>query len=255
MDFTFGIITNSDIFLPQIINSIKEQRIPNYEIIIVGNTQIQDDKVRIIQFDESIKKAWITRKKNLICHNAKYENIVLIHDYVKFDKDWYNGFLKFGNNFDYCVTKIKTIDGRRYRDFTLYQGGLESLFPSCLLPYSYDPPENIRKMLYISGAYYIIKKDIALKYPLNEDLTHGGGEDVELSQRLATNNIHIQCNAYSSVSLLKNAGNCNWEKVLTEQEITQLNSLESISGELFKKQKAQAREWICSTQNVFYEPY
>jgi len=253
MDFTFGIITDGKSELLQIIESIKEQRIPNYEIIIVGNTSIQSENTTVIQFDETIKKAWITKKKNLICQHAKYENIVLIHDYIKFDKDWYSGFLKFGNDFDYCVTKIKTIDGRRYRDFTLYQGGLENLFSSCLLPYSYNPPDNIRKLLYISGAYYIIKKRIALEYPLNEDLIHGGGEDVELSQRLATNNIHIQCNIHSSVSLLKHAWQCNWENVLSDEQMLFLNSLDS--DELFRKQKIQIREWISSTQNVSYQMY
>jgi hypothetical protein len=48
--------------------------------------------------------------------------------------------------------------------------------------------------MYISGAYFIIKKQIALQYPLNEKLVWGQGEDVELSQRLTDNNIVLKCN-------------------------------------------------------------
>jgi hypothetical protein len=259
MDFTFGIITDGrvDNIILQIINSIEEQNIPNYEIIIVGNSKISGNNINVINFDESIKRAWITKKKNIICQNAKYENIVLLHDYVLFDKDWYKGFLKFGHNFKYCITQIKTIDGKRFRDYTLYPFGLEPLFQdNCLLPYSYNPSDDIRKLLYISGTYYIIKKDIALQYPLNEDLIHGGSEDVEISQRLATNNIHITCNSYSTVSYLKSKPQCNWENELTKDQIIELDSLDNNTlNILFKKQKNHLNSWIKSTQGVFYKPY
>lgn len=32
------------------------------------------------------------QKKNIIVLNAKYENIVLLHDYVKLGDNWYKGF-------------------------------------------------------------------------------------------------------------------------------------------------------------------
>jgi hypothetical protein len=259
MDFTFGIITDgrSDNFILQIIYSIELQNIPNYEIIIVGNSNITGENIAVINFDETVKRAWITKKKNIICQSAKYENIVLLHDYVLFDKDWYKGFLKFGNNFEYCITQIKTVDGKRFRDFTIYPFGLEPLFQdNCLLPYTYKPSDNIRKLLYISGTYYIIKKTIALQYPLNEDLIHGGGEDVEISQRLATNNIHIICNPYSLVSYLKCKPQCHWEKELTNDHLVLLNSLNNnVLDILFKKQKVHVNNWIKNTQGVFYVPY
>ena len=84
MDFTFGIITSGeyDNFIIQIIESILNNNIPNYEIIIVGNTKLKEtDKLKILYFDETIRTSWITRKKNIIIWNAKYENIVLLHDY------------------------------------------------------------------------------------------------------------------------------------------------------------------------------
>jgi hypothetical protein len=102
MDFTFGIITNgdNDNFITQIIESIIKNNIPNYEIIIVGNTKIKrTDKIDIFYFNENIKSGWITRKKNIVVRNAKYENIVLMHDYVKLGDNWYEGFLKFGDDY------------------------------------------------------------------------------------------------------------------------------------------------------------
>ena len=68
MNFTFGIITtgNSDDNLNLIIDSIESQNISEYEIIIIGNSNVNRKNTFIIPFDETIKDAWITRKKNLI---------------------------------------------------------------------------------------------------------------------------------------------------------------------------------------------
>jgi hypothetical protein len=234
MDFTFGIITsgNADNFIYKIIDSIIKNNIPNYEIIIVGHTNIEEtSKIKKIYFDENIKKGWITRKKNIIVNNAKYENIVLLHDYVTLTDGWYKGFLQFGNNFDFCITKIKNKDGNRFRDYTLfpYEVDYLNIFYSpgkeidnyfndnCLLPYHFKNNIKTNKYMYISGAYYIIKKNIALKYLLDESLIWGKGEDVEYSKRLHSNGVIIKCNHYSEVYLLKQKESVHWEKEINEE--------------------------------------
>ena len=68
MNFTFGIITGggNDGFINDIIDSIEVESIPNYEVIVVGPTLVNRKNTTIIEFDETIKRAWITRKKNII---------------------------------------------------------------------------------------------------------------------------------------------------------------------------------------------
>ena len=76
MNFTFGIVTNLDHeeYLLNLINSILNQNIKNFEIIIVGpvghfdlkNKIAITDSFTMIDFDESEKDGWITKKKNLI---------------------------------------------------------------------------------------------------------------------------------------------------------------------------------------------
>ena len=97
MNFTFGIITsgNSEDNINLIIDTIESQNIPFYEIIIVGQAHLNRNLTRIIPFDENIKKAWITKKKNLITKHAKYENIVYLHDYIKFDDKLKISILKY----------------------------------------------------------------------------------------------------------------------------------------------------------------
>jgi hypothetical protein len=235
MNFTFGIITqgNSDCFIEEIIKSIVDNKISNYEIIIVGNSKINNtDKVKIVEFNENIKPGWITKKKNIVVENAIYENIVLLHDYVKLSHDWYEGFLKYGENFDFCITKIKNFDGSRFRDYVLFPykvdflninyspGDIKDYFNHyCLLPYDFKNNKKTNKYMYISGAYYIIKKSIALKNKLNESIAWGEGEDVEYSKRLHNNNIIISCNYHSSVILLKSKDKMSWEKEINNEEL------------------------------------
>lgn len=231
MDFTFGIITagDADHLILKIIESIEQQNIPNYEIIIVGNSEVSAKNLRVMAFDETVKPGWITKKKNIVYQESKYENIVVIHDYISFDNGWYTGFLEFGNTFEYCVSKIKTIDGTRYIDYVFFNGEKINTYTQSryFLPYSYIPPANMKKLLYISGAYFIIKRSIALRYHLDENLLHGEGEDIEYSQRLSNNNIYAVCNKYSSVSLLKSKSNVYSEELVSLKDLEYLESLSS----------------------------
>lgn len=227
MEFTFGIITNgnNDKFLNKIIESIINNKIPVYEIIIVGNTKLESDgHIKIFSFDEKTKEGWITKKKNIIAKNARYENIVFLHDYIELQIDWYTGFLKFGNDFEFCVTRIKNTNGTRYRDYTLFPYKVDYLdieyspndiHPyfnnNCLLPYNFENSVKTNKYMYISGCYYVIKKNIANTFLLDENLVWGRGEDVEFSKRLHKNGIVIKCNAHSSVQFIKYKQPMRWE--------------------------------------------
>jgi len=233
MEFTFGIITNgyNDDLINKIITSIENNKIPIYEIIIIGNTKIPtNEKVKIFYFNEQIKEGWITRKKNIIAKNAQYENIVFLHDYIEFNSDWYEGFLKFGNNFQFCINKIINVNGNRFRDYSLFPYKVDYLnihyspddinpyfSENCLLPYDFVNNIKTNKYMYVSGAYYVIKKNIANLFLLNENLVWGKGEDVEFSKRLHNNGIIIQCNKFSSVKLLKHKESIHWEREINPQ--------------------------------------
>jgi len=253
MDFTFGIITagGNDHFIKTIVESIRNETIPNYEIIIVGACNLEGSDITVIPFDETIHFGWTTRKKNICCQLAKYENVVLLHDYVSLYPGWYKGFLEYGNNFKYCITRILNTNGNRYRDFCLYTCGIPEEFRhKALLPYSYKPSADLSKLLYISGAYYVIKKDIALTYPLNEELCMGMGEDAILSQTLANRDIYIECNPNSSVQFLKYKDSMGWEVEIDSQTLQTLESTPPhILHEYFVNQVQHVYTWILTNFN------
>lgn len=235
IDFTFGIITNgsSDNFLCQIIDSIKIQNIPNYEIIIVGNTNIkqEDDTVIIIPFDETIKPAWITRKKNIIAQKAKYPYIVFLHDYIMFMDGWYDGFLKFkqlNEDFDVISNVIINYNNTRFRDWAIFPEFLKGNYGvtphknadkiinhGCLLPYDFQSNKDLNKYIYYSGGYFIVKKSFILEHPLDEKLSWGQGEDVLWCCETGKNTI-FKFNKYSNVKLMKQKPCPYWQKELKD---------------------------------------
>jgi len=227
MNFTFGIVTDgdNDDNIGIIISSIENLKIPHYEIIIVGNSNINKKNCKVIRFNENIKNKWITRKKNIITENANFENIVYSHDYIRYDENWYSEFLKFGEDFKICTNKILNKDGNRFRDWTLWPDSLTDEFNflnsrEYIIPYEI---KHLSKYMYISGSYWIAKKQIMNEFPLNENLIWGESEDVEWSNRVKQK-YNFSINEYSIVHFLKNK-KVSFVEVQSEEKINLLKNI------------------------------
>lgn len=247
MDFTFGIITDgsNDRYIRTIVKQIQDEKIPNYEIIIVGKTEVCGPDIINITFDGS-ESSNLPKKKNMICHLAKYDIIVLLHDYVGFERGWYNGYLKYGAEFDLCINPIQNYDGYRFRDFLLfYATGEPPLKNRYLLPYGYLPNSSVNKFIYISGAYYVIKKKLALQIPLDERLLHNMGEDVIFSQQCIEQGVRILCNPYSTNCLLKQKDILPKPEEVDPDMLEYLSELsDEASTRIFLRNKQYMKEWL-----------
>ena len=97
-----------------------------------------------------------------------------MHDYLLLHKNWYKGFVNFGNDFEIAMNKILNPDKSRYRDWTLWphDSSVDEIIAdnACLLPYDVS---NLSKYMYISGAYWVAKKYVMEEFPLNENLVWG----------------------------------------------------------------------------------
>ena len=223
MKFTFGIATaqSNSANLQQVIKSIEDNHIPEYEIIVVGGNIISRDSLTYLSFDENIKHMWITRKKNIITQHAKYENIVFLHDYISLAPDWYQGYLKYGNNFNVCINPLINPDNTRYRDLTFFPSfssrevnilnanrapeEQEFVLDSheCLIPYeNFKESAALSRWMYFSGAYWVAKRDAMREFPLNESLCWGQGEDVSWSEQISSK-YNFGFNPNSTCRLLK----------------------------------------------------
>lgn len=219
---TFGIITQPSTghYLNQILESIDNQNIDDYEVILAG---LLSDEVRdnywydkYIEDKDSVKSGKITKLKNSITNNAKNDIIVYLHDYIYFTKDWYKNLIKFGFDWDILCNPVINEDGSHFRSLCYWdKPGLGRAWachekwagPNGInfagSPHFVKNFENFDySRCYINGSYWIAKKHIMEKYPLNVELTWGEGEDVEHSLRIR-NKVKISYNPYSIVKTLK----------------------------------------------------
>lgn len=200
IQWTFGIVTGFEDHqrLDEIFKSIRDLSIPEYEILLIGGDSNEffnsAEDVRVVNFDESQKPKWITRKKNILANEAKYDNIVLMHDYHIFDKDWYVNFKSFGVDWEICSCPQYLITGARNpMDWSLWDkpdhGRAWSL--------DYDDWSQTQYM-YISGGFFIVKKHVLQQEPLDESRGWNEEEDVEWSMRVRNKYI-MKCNGGSVV--------------------------------------------------------
>lgn len=209
--WTFGIITNGskEEELENQISSIIDLKIPEFEIIICGpyNPKNKYSKfVKVIPFEPKV--AWITKKKNLICKAAKYENLVITHNRFNFDKNWYNGMKKYNNYFEILTCKIISPSGRRAGDWVTNGQTIANRWynKTGLLEYK-DWDENVN----INGSFYILKKSTWKKCPWDESLIYGQNEDDKLSLDFHKNGIVPRFNPYSTVHTFpERYGNWFW---------------------------------------------
>ena len=246
MDFSFGIITSGKETerVEHVIKSIEDLNIPNYEIIVVGDSNVSGAKTKTIDFDESVQDMWITKKKNIVTKNAIYENIVYTHDYIAFHPNWYYGFLRHGDDYEVCMNVMLNKDGSRYADWCLDAMLDMSLFGEeknrKLIPYDMCDRIDLSKLMYISGAYWIAKKSVMKKFPLNELHSWGQSEDVEWSHRIRKH-IKFKFNKDSTVQIIKHK-RMGYQEFsdktkqrllsLTDEEVKKLHD---ISGEAWRK--------------------
>lgn len=209
MKWTFGIITDGKQHnrVRDCISSIyhiKDMPLDKFEVIVIGgsphefcyapvNEKTVVKNYKHVPFDENIKRSWITRKKNMIAENARYPNLSIAHDYVTWDENWYKNAVLFGEDWDVCMNRILNTDGKRFRDWVTWDGGVH------FIPYT---EHSKTKHMYVSGSYFCVKKNFLLAHRLDETKIWGQAEDVDWS-KFVRNFWNYKCNPASVVRFIK----------------------------------------------------
>ena len=189
--WSFGIVSDgrkNDRILA-IINQIKQFAIPNFEVVICGPSPASDLPSFVNVLDDSDlyfdSRIPISKKKNRIIDNVKYNNLVLFHDRFSFPEDWYENILKQGNYFDGFCIRIVDEETKKYRvqdwiGTSLDHYEFKKLFHrNITLNYNeWLPNWNV------NGGFMIIKKHLISRVKLNPFLHWGEAEDGDLCRRL-----------------------------------------------------------------------
>lgn len=123
--WSFCIINPSKLDISKLLDSIKSQGIPSYEVLLDNidiSSQKQQNQLRLVKYEYSVRKSNLTTsdKKNKMLLNARYENVVII-DRDKADMrladDWYKEMSRYGNYFEVLSPSLVTADGERCADW------------------------------------------------------------------------------------------------------------------------------------------
>lgn len=187
--WSFGIVSDGrkNERIMRLIEQIRRFKIPEYEVIICGPSPFINvpSDVRILD-DSSFYhdlRIPISRKKNYIIDEAKYNNLVIMHDRITFASSWYEKMVKYGNYFDQLCFPILDEETKSMRvndwmksshDFTEFEK---------VLTYKLSYNEWDRH-IYVDGGFMLIKKHLIENIKLNPFLNWGELEDVDLSERL-----------------------------------------------------------------------
>ena len=240
MKWTFGIITDGVIYdglsgrpygpntanknIKTIYNSIIAQNIDDdYEIIIVGGSDFVAEwpRVKYIPFDDSAKPKWISKKKNILVNEAKYENMSLLHDYIYFCDQWYQNFVTFGENWDVCNSPTINTDGQRYRDWITDP----ALCPEKdIIFLDYDDHSRIDQQYPAMACFYVKRQFFLNSGGFDEKLLHGQSEDIEWANRVRPIPWNYKCNPHSVVRLLKYKSNPHWPRDCNKRARLRWNS-------------------------------
>lgn len=193
MSLTFAFITDgrNDHYLESAIKSVQDLPLKGFQILVIGNSKIENDEVQFVPFDEDQKPGWITRKKNLAAELATHDVVVILHDYFVVTSQWSAEEVEklLQSDWDVAIIPVLNLDGSRFRDWVLWPFSHRILrWPFVytlgnLLPYHI---KDLTDFMYVNGSAMVVKRTFFLENPLDETRCWGQGEDVEWSIRLRT---------------------------------------------------------------------
>jgi hypothetical protein len=225
--WTFGIPVGPEdaTVLNAVVKRILELDIPNKEIVLCGtpgSNFAYFDEVRIVGEDITAPPVQICKKKNRLAQEAKYSNLVILHDRVFLPKHFGEMVRRFGPRYPLMTLQSMFFDNtlclhpRRYSDYGMAMGevgqgltGLHrtngqavSIAPAIFSEiertgFCFASPMRYNKdASYPTGSLYICRKEVWNAYPLDEALFWVEFEDIEQGLRASKAGVPSRVNPY-----------------------------------------------------------
>jgi GT2 family glycosyltransferase len=161
-----------------------------FEIIMISPKDVVlpgvKSEIRQIQFNDPYEYGWITRKKNLICAEARYSDIVVCHDRYEFSPGFFDAYQSWGHGYGIASPKTILKDGKRALDWGVVRGLNYTWSQGGLLNF-----RDYSQYSYVPGGVTMLRRSFWEKFPWAEDLFWNEHEDVELCRRIQRANEFI----------------------------------------------------------------
>lgn len=198
--WSLGIITrgNRHSQVLAFLKSVRGQDPDNqHEILVSGPRHPELDAfgVRYVEGDYRDDLAEISRKKNDIIDAAQGANLLIVHDRYQLNPGFFDGFARFGYDFDFCTVPQFYESGETFPAYAAMPGSGLAFLPKAM---QCDDYSMLLPMQYVNGGLMIGKTETLRRVRLNELLFWNQMEDVELSAEMRSIGIPPRVNVFSS---------------------------------------------------------
>lgn len=225
--WTFGIPVGPEdaTVLNAVVQRILELDIPNKEILLCGTPGKNFryfDQVRIVGEDITAPPVQICKKKNRIADEARYNNLVILHDRVFLPAHFGEMVRRFGPRYPLMTLQslffdnVRNFGPRRYSDYGMAMGviaeGMKGMHRSDNTVVSIasalfaevertgfcfaSPMRYAKDASYPTGSMYICRKEVWQAFPLDESLLWAEFEDIEHGIRASKGGVPSRVNPY-----------------------------------------------------------
>jgi hypothetical protein len=225
--WTFGLPVGPEdaTVLNAVVQRILELDIPNKEILLCGTPGANFrylDQVRIVGEDITAPPVQICKKKNRLAQEARYNNLVILHDRVFLPLHFGEMVRRFGPRYPLMTLQsmffdnVRNVGPRRYSDYAMAMGsiaqGLKGLHRHSEAAVSIAPalfaevertgfcfasPMRYAKDLsYPTGSLYLCRKEVWQAFPLDESLLWAEFEDIEHGIRCSKGGVPTRVNPF-----------------------------------------------------------
>ena len=202
--------------LNAVVKRILELDVPEKEILLCARPDknfLFWDQVRIVGEDIPAPPVWITRKKNILAQEARYENLCILHDRIFLPKDFMSVMQKYGDYYPFAgfqsiwFDDVFNLSPVRYSDYgcagedhldnivAVNTSGQPTLFRPELFPeiekqnFKNANVLRFQRGSYLTGSMYIVKRNVWLHTPQDETLYWAQFEDIEQARRCENHGI------------------------------------------------------------------
>ncbi|MBB4868194.1 hypothetical protein HNP46_007114 [Pseudomonas nitritireducens] len=225
--WTFGLPVGPEdaTVLNAVVQRILELNIPNKEVLLCGTPGKNFryfDQVRIVGEDITAPPVQICKKKNRLAQEARYNNLVILHDRVFLPSHFGEMVRRFGPRYPLMTLQslffdnVRNFGPRRYSDYGMAMGSISqgmkglhrtadaavSIAPALFAEiertgFCFASPMRYSKDLsYPTGSLYICRKEVWNIFPLDESLLWAEFEDIEHGIRASHGGVPTRVNPY-----------------------------------------------------------
>jgi glycosyltransferase involved in cell wall biosynthesis len=201
-----------------VIESIRAQRIPTYEIIIAGKHH-NDQGIIYLPAADAANRGMLGIMRNIAVSVAQYENIVLLDDDIILSPGWYGSLKAYGRTFDILTSQIRVPDGSRYFDHATVGGPRGQII--------LDEGEDDEYVYMTGGGGWVMKNYVARRVRWDETRAFYEDEDVDFARRCQVEGYKISHN----------------QKMLVFHDDA---TYTAVGRTIFRRSGGKSQEWILS---------